>query len=248
MSVSTTERLVAIVAALLASACRFGGPSGDPTTIFVDGGAGAAGTGGQGGAGGDGDSRGGRAGDTGAGGGAGEGGSRPEAGTDASAEAGADASSEAGDATVADVNDDTAAPEGGVDRDASVVDVGEAGTGDSGGDSADGATSCLPPFSSAICDPVCNTGCPALFRCDIADTPRTGVCVGSLLSSATEGMPCTRTTLTDDCAASLSCIEGICRRLCYRDADCLTSGTCCNTVIELDAGASGYRRCAPCGP
>jgi hypothetical protein len=240
MSVSTTERVVALLAALLASTCRFGGPSGDPTATFVDGGGGAAGTGGQGGDGGGADAGGGRAGDSGSGGGGGEGGNQPEAGADASAEA--------GDAAVLDAHDDLIVPESGVDRDASLIDVGEAGSGDSGGDSADGATACLPPFSSAVCDPVCNTGCPALFRCDMADAPRTGVCVGTLLSSATEGMPCTRTALTDDCTASLSCIEGTCRRLCYRDADCVTSGTCCNTAIEVDGGASGYRRCAPCGP
>jgi hypothetical protein len=78
--------------------------------------------------------------------------------------------------------------------------------------------------------------------------PRTGVCIGTLLSPATEGMACTRTVLTDDCIERLSCLEGICRRLCYRDTDCATSGTCCNTAIDLDGGPSGYRICAPCGP
>jgi hypothetical protein len=115
----------------------------------------------------------------------------------------------------------------------------------------DGAppTGCVPPFMSTICDPVCNTGCTALLRCDITiDLPRTGVCVGTLLSMVGEGMPCTRSTVTDDCLERLSCVEGTCRRLCYRDSDCTTAGTCCNTSIDIDGGASGYRYCAPCMP
>ena len=153
------------------------------------------------------------------------------------------------DTATHDVAEDTA-PQADVDGDTSLIDVEAGGDGESDGDVADTAppTACLPPFTSAVCDPVCNTGCPALFRCDITDTPRTGVCVGTLLSTANEGMACTRTALTDDCIERLSCIEAICRRLCYRDTDCTTTGTCCNAAIDLDGGASGYRACAPCMP
>lgn len=239
MSPSTTERFATLVVALISSSCRFGGPSGDPT-LPVDGAAGALGTGGQAGQAGSG-----QAGDAGSGQ-AGRGGSSGASGGEGGTPGGA-----AGAAVDAshDVADDTP-PEGGVDRDASLIDVDAGGDGDSDGDSADTAppTACLPPFSSAVCDPVCNMGCPALFRCDITDTPRTGACVGTLLSPVTEGMACTRTTLTDDCIEHLSCIEGICRRLCYRDTDCTTGGTCCNTTIDVDGGPSGYRDCAPCRP
>jgi hypothetical protein len=157
---------------------------------------------------------------------------------------------DASDDTSDDISDD-ATPDGKSDGDASLLDVAP----DHGADAFDGAsadsappTACLPPFSSAICDPVCNTGCTPLLRCDITETPRTGVCVGTLLSTATEGMACTRTLATDDCVERLTCIDRICRRLCYRDTDCAMSGTCCTAPIDIDGGPSGYRLCAPCGP
>jgi hypothetical protein len=249
MSPSTTERFTVLAAALISGSCRFGGPSGDPT-LPVHGAAGTGGQAGQAGTGQAGDAGSGLAGRGGTSGAfGGEGGNNPGGAAGSAVDAGHDAA------------DDTP-QEGGVERDTSSID-GNAGTDgnagadrdaddddDSDGDSADNAppTACLPPFSSAVCDPVCNIGCPALFRCDITDAPRTGVCLGTLLSPATEGMACTRTPLTDDCIERLSCIEGICRRLCYRDTDCTTSGTCCNTAIDMDGGPSGYRSCAPCRP
>ena len=244
MSPCTTNHLATVVLALVMSACRFGGPSGDPTLPSVDGAAGAAGSGGGAGQSGTGGQAGqvgtaGQAGQAGSGGASGGGG-----GTDAGGSAGATP-----DASL-DIADD-GIPDGGVDHDAWWDDVrADASDDASDGESEDTAppTACLPPFSSAVCDPVCNTGCPPLLRCDVTDTPRIGVCVGTLLSPVTEGMACTRTAVTDDCIERLSCVEGVCRRLCYRDMDCATSGTCCNTSIDVDAGPSGYRFCAPCGP
>ena len=243
MSRCTINHVATVVAALVMSACRFGGPSGDPTLPSVDGAAGAAGNGGGAGQAGSGGQAGqagtgGQAGQAGSGGASGEGGGIDDGG---SAEATADAGN--------DIADD-ALPDGEVDHDASWSDIQVDADGASDGESADTAppTACLPPFSSAICDPVCNMGCPPLLRCDITDTPRIGVCVGTLLSPITEGMACTRTAVTDDCIERLSCVEGVCRCLCYRDTDCTTSGTCCNTSIDVDAGPSGYRLCAPCGP
>jgi hypothetical protein len=107
---------------------------------------------------------------------------------------------------------------------------------------ADGG--CNPPFESAVCDPVCNTGCPALLRCDVADVPETGTCIGIWI--AEEGSSCLRTAVTDPCAAGLACVDGTCRRLCYRDGDCTAPGTCCTTSIEVRGAPSGFRICAPC--
>jgi hypothetical protein len=157
-----------------------------------------------------------------------------------------DAGRDAADDVSSDIADDMMM-DSSVDGDASIVDIAADIESDAPSDSGP-PTSCLPPFSSAVCDPVCNTGCPALFRCDVTDMVRTGVCVGTLLSTVPEGMPCTRTALTDDCLERLSCVEGTCKRLCYRDADCATMGTCCTGPIDVDGGASGYRACAPCGP
>ena len=235
----------ALVAALMASSCRFGGPSGDPTLLVVDGSAGSAGAGGQAGS----------AGSAGEGGNAGNGGSGGQAGLAGNGGAGGEAGSTStgGSAgAIADARDDIAndaTREGGPSADSGDLD-GRPATDAPDSEPPEGGppTSCVPPFSSAVCDPVCNAGCTPLLRCDITDMPRTGVCVGTLLSTVTEGMPCTRTAVTDECAERLSCLEGICRRLCYRDNDCTTVGTCCNTAIVLDAGASGYRFCAPCVP
>jgi hypothetical protein len=236
MSPSTIDRVATLVAALFSSSCRFGGPSGDPTLLVVDGAGGFAASGGQAG----------RAGSAGEAGRAASGGSSGAAGAihpggsaGAAADAGDDVSDDAGD---------DATPDAMPDEDVSSLDSRADGPPD--GESPDNRppTACLPPFSSAICDPVCNTGCPALFRCDITDTPRTGVCVGTLLSPVTEGMACTRTLATDDCVERLSCIDRVCRRLCYRDTDCATNGTCCTVAVEVDGGPSGFRTCAPCGP
>jgi len=249
MSPSTTERLATLVVALISTSCRLGGPSGDPT-LPVDGAAGAQVTGGQAGqagsgqAGDAGSGQAGRGGSSGASGG--DGGSNPGG----AAGAAVDASHDGADDTEPDGGGDGDTSLIDVHRDTSIIDVDAGGDGDSEGDAADGGppTTCLPPFSSAVCDPVCNTGCTPLFRCDITDMPRTGVCLGTLLSPVTEGMACTRTAVTDDCIERLSCVEGVCRRLCYRDTDCTTSGTCCNTALDVDGGPSGYRSCAPCGP
>ena len=265
MSRSTTDlqarcgqlpRVATLLAALIASSCRFGGPSGDPTLLVGDGSAGTAGSGGQAGNAGSGGD-GGNAGHAGTAGNGGNGGQGGLAGSSGTAGVGGSTSTGGAAGAIADAHDDifeVAAPEGGRDGDASGLD-GRADVGGSfDGEFPDGALpdiappACVPPFSSAVCDPVCNVGCTALLRCDITDTPRTGVCVGTLLSTVTEGMPCTRTAVTDECTERLSCLEGICRRLCYRDTDCTTSGTCCNTAIDVDAGPTGYRMCSPCGP
>ncbi|MET0594445.1 MAG: hypothetical protein ABW133_17215 [Polyangiaceae bacterium] len=228
-------------------ACRFGGPSGDPTAYSGDasavgGSSGQAGSGGEGGSSGTGGSgasggsgaTGGATGGVGATGGA-TGGANPGGAGGATIDASSDGFAD--DAADARPRDDS------VSHDA-IDDIAVDGE-------SDGAppTGCVPPFMSTVCDPVCNTGCPALLRCDITvDLPRTGVCVGTLLSTAGEGMPCTRSTVTDDCLDRLTCFEATCRRLCYRDTDCTAVGTCCSMSIELDGGASGYRVCAPCGP
>jgi hypothetical protein len=103
---------------------------------------------------------------------------------------------------------------------------------------------CGAPFEVAVCDPVCNSGCPALTRCDVSETPRAGKCIGIWI--APEGSACLRTDVTDPCAAGTSCVGGICRRLCYADADCSAPGTCCNVPVEAGGAPSGFKACTPC--
>jgi hypothetical protein len=246
MSLSATDHVATLVAAVILSSCRFGGPSGDPTLPVVDGAGGFAESGEQA----DRDGNGGQAGRAGNGGTSGEtGGTTGGSGganTGGSAGSTADASHDIADDLARDTSDD-AELDGALDGDAGLLDTRADASFDGESRDSEPPMGCLPPFSSAVCDPVCNTGCPALFRCDITDMARTGVCVGTLLSTVPEGMACTRSLATDDCLERLSCIDRICRRLCYRDTDC-TTGTCCTVAIEVDGGPSGYRSCAPCGP
>jgi hypothetical protein len=105
------------------------------------------------------------------------------------------------------------------------------------------AAACVPTFTSAVCDPVCNTGCPTLSRCNIGDKPATGVCMGIWIGGV--GSACLRTASTDPCAPRLTCVAGQCLRLCYQDRDC--QGGCCNIQVETGGQASGYQGCGPCG-
>lgn len=105
----------------------------------------------------------------------------------------------------------------------------------------DGA--CVPPQASAVCDPVCNTGCNAAARCDVADAVRTGRCVGIWIGK--EGEFCTSTALTNTCAPRLTCQGNKCLRLCYRKGDC-ENGACCNVAIDVGGAPSGFKGCGPC--
>jgi hypothetical protein len=97
---------------------------------------------------------------------------------------------------------------------------------------------CGAPTAPAVCDPVCNTGCPNLSRCDVGEGHLTGACVGIWITG--EGQGCARGKTTDSCAVRLTCVEGTCRRLCYRDSDC-GAGRCCNSPLP-----SGFLTCRPC--
>jgi hypothetical protein len=108
---------------------------------------------------------------------------------------------------------------------------------------ADAGSGCLPPFAAEVCDPVCNSGCPPLSRCDVSEAPRRGACVGIFIVG--EGGACFRGSTTDSCAVRLTCLEGRCRRLCYRDADC-TAGSCCSQPVAAAGAPSGFAVCAPC--
>jgi hypothetical protein len=105
-------------------------------------------------------------------------------------------------------------------------------------------TACEPPFAVDVCEPVCNSGCPALSRCDVSDVPHAGTCVGIWITQ--EGDACFKGNGTDSCAVGLTCLEGKCARLCYRDDDCARPGRCCARALEGSAGKTGFRTCAPC--
>jgi hypothetical protein len=91
---------------------------------------------------------------------------------------------------------------------------------------------------AAVCDPVANTGCAALLRCDVGEGTLTGTCVGIWVSA--EGAACFKGSGTDSCAARLTCFGGTCRALCYENSDCRPGG-CCNVRLP-----SGFRVCSAC--
>jgi hypothetical protein len=122
----------------------------------------------------------------------------------------------------------------------------DGGAPDTGGDATAAAgAGCVPPFAAEVCDPVCNSGCPPLSRCDVSALPRRGACVGIFVVG--EGELCFRGSTTDSCAVQLTCLDGRCRRLCYRDGDC-SAGICCSHPIEATGSLSGFAVCAPCDP
>ncbi|HEY0714522.1 MAG TPA: hypothetical protein VGF45_17690 [Polyangia bacterium] len=107
-----------------------------------------------------------------------------------------------------------------------------------------GIAACGAPFPVQVCDPVCNSGCAALLRCDVSDVPQTGACVGIWIGQV--GDACFKGTGTDSCAAGLTCLEGKCAKLCHSTGDCPTAGTCCTRELEGSQGKLGFKVCAPC--
>jgi hypothetical protein len=95
-----------------------------------------------------------------------------------------------------------------------------------------------PRVDAAVCDPVHDTGCPALLRCDVSEGTFTGTCVGIWVSG--EGEACFKGSGTDSCAPRLTCFGGTCRALCYQNADCRPGG-CCNITLP-----SGFQVCSAC--
>jgi len=95
-----------------------------------------------------------------------------------------------------------------------------------------------PRVDAAVCDPVDDTGCPALLRCDVGEGMFTGTCVGIWVSG--EGEACFKGSGTDSCAPHLTCFGGTCRALCHESADCRPGG-CCNVMLP-----SGFRVCSAC--
>lgn len=121
-------------------------------------------------------------------------------------------------------------------------DVLEAETIGDAPDDGEEAGVCAPPTTPfAVCDPVRNTGCSFIVRCDVnTDTKGEGRCVG--LGALGENAFCTSASWTDTCSATLTCISNKCRKLCFCNADC--GSECCTE----DVGSTGFKVCAACTP
>jgi hypothetical protein len=94
----------------------------------------------------------------------------------------------------------------------------------------------------AACDPVHNTGCNPLQQCDVdttqASTP-TGICVFN--SGSEGGGACTMTFVSESCPPRHTCASGVCRALCFCNADC-PIGQCCSDT----SGPRGFTLCQTC--
>jgi hypothetical protein len=107
-----------------------------------------------------------------------------------------------------------------------------------GGDAEEGGCS----STVAVCDPIHNTGCNVLQQCDVntlVTSPPTGLCVFN--SGSTEGGACIASIVSESCSPKSTCVDGVCRQLCFCNADC-PAGQCCSDT----SGPPGFTLCRPC--
>jgi hypothetical protein len=124
----------------------------------------------------------------------------------------------------------------------------EAGTAGSEGGISPTPGGCQPATVPAICDPVKNLGCLVPFSsCDIDTTQviATGRCVFPWSSAPppVDAGSCFEDTTTDTCAATSTCVNGTCRKLCYCDSDC-EAGECCSEPAP--GPSTAFKLCKPC--
>lgn len=106
--------------------------------------------------------------------------------------------------------------------------------------SADSGSACAPTSSPfAACDPVHDTGCDPGLQCDVDFAqPMASLCA---FSTPYDAGPCVTTPLSESCPERNTCLDGICRSLCFCDADC-AAGECCLEPLDT----LGWMLCAPC--
>jgi hypothetical protein len=100
--------------------------------------------------------------------------------------------------------------------------------------------SCTRP-DVAVCDPVSNHGCDPPLQCiiDYASGTLAGYCA---FSTPIDGGPfCVSTPVTESCPPSTTCVDGVCRALCFCDDDC-GQGECCGEQV----GELGFKLCGTC--
>lgn len=100
--------------------------------------------------------------------------------------------------------------------------------------------SCTRPHVE-VCDPVTDHGCDPPLQCiiDYASGTLAGYCA---FSTPIDGGPfCVSTPVTESCPPSTTCVDGVCRALCFCDDDC-NRGECCAEQV----GGLGFKLCGAC--
>jgi hypothetical protein len=102
------------------------------------------------------------------------------------------------------------------------------------------------PASVLGCDPVRGTSCtPGFNQCvvDPSSPMPAGRCV---LSVGSLGGPCDENGLYSTCPPSLTCVQGVCRKYCYCDADCDAGSSCSEPTGQ--GTAEVFKLCAAVAP
>ena len=113
---------------------------------------------------------------------------------------------------------------------------------------------CASTDSSAVCDPVCQTGCACGLRCLVEAA---GLGCATATGEKTQGQVCQPGA--DDCGPGLACVAescgtnlGRCRRMCRDASVCRDGAACTRPVLVANQLPSGQRACElgnePCDP
>jgi hypothetical protein len=99
------------------------------------------------------------------------------------------------------------------------------------------------PAAVAVCNPVTNDGCPDSTQCaiDFAAEELAGYCIFSGPLPMDSGVGCLNTGVTESCPGSSTCVDGLCRTLCFCDADCEEEQCCVEPIGDL-----GFKVCGEC--
>jgi len=138
---------------------------------------------------------------------------------------------------------DEAGPDvqGGVPPDGDRAEDGDGVSGDAGSPPLQTPPARCAAPADLVCDPVSNDGCLPLTQCvvDPNAAVATGYCVVASFSLDTA---CTQDLLSTSCPPQHTCIAGQCREYCYCDADCDDGAAC--TDPSGQGGSDAFKLCA----
>lgn len=99
---------------------------------------------------------------------------------------------------------------------------------------------CAAP-AGLLCDPVENAGCLPLTQC-VVDPNASAAATYCVVASISLDGACTQDLLSTSCPPQHTCIAGQCREYCYCDADCEDGAACTNPSGQ--GGSDAFKLCA----